>query len=148
MINTLSFATTCSDANAVVDVLQAMQLVLTAVQQHKVDVVVYVDRLDGYRISQSDHRVCLCSCPSLYRKQIFMGHSWRSCCSVLGSYIIPIPSARACCSRASGAAFGYCISPHWHRICWPAISSCNLLGHVPSRILCGAAPILGLPMNN
>ncbi|KAK9864064.1 hypothetical protein WJX84_001938, partial [Apatococcus fuscideae] len=35
----------------------AMQLVLTAVQQHKVDVVVYVDRLDGYRISQSDHRV-------------------------------------------------------------------------------------------
>ncbi|KAK9825802.1 hypothetical protein WJX74_008690 [Apatococcus lobatus] len=36
---------------------QAMQLVVRAVQQLKVDVVVYVDRLDGYRISQADHRV-------------------------------------------------------------------------------------------
>ena len=42
--------------------MQAMQLVVRAVQQQKVDVVVYVDRLDGYRISQADRRVSVCQC--------------------------------------------------------------------------------------
>lgn len=36
---------------------EAMQLVVAAVKQQKVDVVVYVDRLDGYRITQTDQRV-------------------------------------------------------------------------------------------
>ncbi len=34
-----------------------MQQILTAIQRQGVDVVVYVDRLDGYRISKADQRV-------------------------------------------------------------------------------------------